>query len=176
MTWTENLMLCICDCQPYTMDPFLKSHATPVHLVKKLCLYNVFGDKSNGGENGFTFQRILMWYVPPPLSPIFSTNLVWKCKQHIVTWVAITRIWQDPNKVRISASTHIYMAHGHIYCMSRTSSLVSATDTYWDTCSFKMYNVHVSLKDQVTPNISACRKIDNVLLIKVLLISWKNSN
>jgi hypothetical protein len=27
------------------------------------------------------------------------------------------------------------------------------------------------VKDLVTPNISACRKIDNVLLIKVLFIS-----
>jgi hypothetical protein len=32
------------------------------------------------------------------------------------------------------------------------------------------------LKDLVTPNISACRKIDNTLLIKALFISWKRSN
>jgi hypothetical protein len=37
-------------------------------------------------------------------------------------------------------------------------------------------SVDVGVKDLVTPNISACRKIDNTLLIKALFISWKMSN
>jgi hypothetical protein len=33
----------------------------------------------------------------------------------------------------------------------------------------------MAFKDLVTPNISACSKIDNTLLIKALFISWKRS-
>jgi hypothetical protein len=36
--------------------------------------------------------------------------------------------------------------------------------------------VSFQFKDLVTSNISACRKIDNTLLIKALFISWKRSN
>jgi hypothetical protein len=34
----------------------------------------------------------------------------------------------------------------------------------------------IVLKTLVTPKISACRKIDNTLLIKALFISWKTTN
>jgi hypothetical protein len=34
----------------------------------------------------------------------------------------------------------------------------------------------IKLKDLITPNISVCRKIDNVLLINVLFVSRTNYN
>jgi hypothetical protein len=41
----------------------------------------------------------------------------------------------------------------------------------------KAFSEHMpKIKDLVTPNISACRKIDSTLLIKALFISWKKSN
>jgi hypothetical protein len=46
----------------------------------------------------------------------------------------------------------------------------------WESFSNKFNIENQAFKDLVTPNISACRKIDNTLLIKALFISWKRSN